>query len=72
METEYGYVIYMAESPDLSMIYVYEIRGNMVKASINNGKPYLSLIRLAVSGRPYFRKNGHKIYLDELEEVKVY
>lgn len=71
MDTEYGTVIYMGETTDLTPIYVYEIRGIFVKSAILDGKPYTSMIKTTKMGRQYFTKAGSKVYLDELEEVNV-
>lgn len=71
MYTIYGYVEYIYTTWDLITIYVYDITDTVVRASILDGKPYLSLLRVDKNDRQYFIKQGHKIYLDELERLYV-
>ena len=71
MQTIYGYVEYIYTTWDLITIYVYEITDTVVRASILDGKPYLSLLRVDKCGRQYFIKQKHKVYIDQLERLYV-
>ena len=71
METEYGTVKYIYETSDATLVYVYDIYDNMVRASFFCERPYLSLLRANKNGRQYFLKKNRKIYIDELEELHV-
>lgn len=71
MDTEYGTVIYMGETGDMTPVYVYEIRGIFVRAAVLDDKPRTSMIKTTKLGRQFFTKYGQKVYLDELEEVNV-
>lgn len=71
METDYGYVKYIYETRDAITVYVYDIQDMYVKAAILDGRPYLSLMRYTKEGRAYFLKENHRVYIDELEELRV-
>lgn len=71
MLTDYGEVRFIYETHDLITIYVYDITESLVRAAILDGRPYLSLLRSDKYGRQYFTKLNHKVYLDELEELRV-
>lgn len=62
---------YICETSNMGVVYVYDIQNNLVKASINYGRPYISLLRQSKNGRLYFLKGNHKVYIDQLEEVTI-
>ncbi len=71
MDTEYGTVKYIGETSDLEQVYVYGISGIFVESAFIDERPYKSMIRITNSGRQYFLRNRHKIYIDELEELNI-
>lgn len=71
METDYGTVQFIYETHDAITVYVYEIQDMFVKAAVLDGRPYISLLRYTKDGRAFFLKENHKIYIDELEELRV-
>lgn len=69
--TEFGLVKYIYETEDAITIYVYDITDSIVRASILDGRPYISLLRCDKYGNLYFTKAGHKVYLSKLEKLNV-